>query len=75
MSTLNPYVAPRAAVADAPEQYQPVKVFSVSGRIGRARYIAYTLGVSMLLGLIGGALSAALGEAAVYVAYAVIIVV
>ena len=75
MSTVNPYIAPRAAVGDAPEQYQPVKVFSVSGRIGRARYIAYTLGISMLLGLIGGALSAAIGEAAVYIAYAVIIVI
>jgi len=74
MSTHNPYVAPRAAVDDAPEEYQPVKVFSVSGRIGRARYIAYTLGISLLLGLIGGALSAAIGETAVYIAYAAIFV-
>ncbi|OGA78403.1 MAG: hypothetical protein A3G81_05095 [Betaproteobacteria bacterium RIFCSPLOWO2_12_FULL_65_14] len=75
MSTQNPYVAPRAAVDDAPEEYQPVKVFSVSGRIGRARYIAYTLGISLLLGIVGGALSAATGEAAIYIAYAAIFVI
>lgn len=75
MSTQNPYVAPRAAVDDAPEEYQPVKVFSVSGRIGRARYIAYTLGISLLLGIIGGALSAAIGEVAIYIAYAAIFVI
>ena len=75
MSTQNPYVAPRAAVDDAPEEYQPVKVFSVSGRIGRARYIAYTLGISLLLGIVGGALSAAIGEAAIYIAYAAIFVI
>ena len=75
MSTQNPYVAPRAAVDDAPEQYQPVKLFSVSGRIGRARYIAYTLGISVLLGAIGGALGTVLGEVAVYAAYAAIFVI
>lgn len=74
MSTQNPYVAPRAAVGDAPEEYQQVKLFSVSGRIGRARYIAYTLGISLLLGTIGGALSAALGEIATFAAYAAIVV-
>lgn len=74
MST-NPYVAPRAAVDDAPEEYQPVRVFSVSGRIGRARYLAYTLGISLLLGIVGGALSAAIGEAAIYVAYGAIFVI
>lgn len=72
MATQNPYGAPRAAVDDAPEQFQPVRIFSVSGRIGRARYIAYTLGISLLLGLAGGALSAAIGEAAIFIAYGAI---
>jgi|SRR5262252_1628341 uncharacterized membrane protein YhaH (DUF805 family) len=45
MATANPYQAPRATVADTSEQYQPVKLFSASGRIGRARYIAYTVGL------------------------------
>ncbi len=73
--TQNPYVAPRAAVDDAPEEYQQVKVFSVSGRIGRARYIAYTLGISLLIGVLGGALSAAIGEVGTFAAYAVIFVI
>ncbi len=75
MSAQNPYVAPRAAVGDAPEEYQQVRLFSVSGRIGRARYIAYTLGISLLLGVIGGALSAAIGEIGIFAAYAAIFVI
>ena len=74
MSTQNPYIAPRAAVGDAPEDYQQVRVFSVSGRIGRARYIAYTLGISALFSAVGAALSAAIGEAANLVAFAAILV-
>ena len=64
MANVNPYRAPAAAVADAGDQTQPVKVFSVSGRIGRARYIAYGLGFYILFGVIGGMLAAALGGAA-----------
>jgi len=37
----NPYQAPRADVHEAPGETQPVRVFSVSGRIGRLRYIAF----------------------------------
>ena len=50
----NPYRAPAAAVADASEQYQEVRLFAVSGRIGRARYIAYTFGLSLLIMFIAG---------------------
>ena len=52
MATANPYRAPAAAVADAAEQYQPVNIYSAAGRIGRARYIAYTLGISILFGIV-----------------------
>jgi uncharacterized membrane protein YhaH (DUF805 family) len=52
-----------------------VKVFAVSGRIGRARYIAYTLGITLLLAALGGALMAAVGEIAVYAAYAAMFVI
>jgi uncharacterized membrane protein YhaH (DUF805 family) len=45
----NPYGAPRARVGDAAEQFQPVKLFAVSGRIGRARYIVYSMLVSFAL--------------------------
>ena len=59
----NPYETPRAAVAEAPVATQPVKVFSVTGRIGRARYIAYGIGFFILINLIGGMLGAMLGSA------------
>ncbi len=56
MSSVNPYQAPTAAVADVGEEVQPVRIFSVSGRIGRARYIAYTLGLTLLISILGGLL-------------------
>jgi uncharacterized membrane protein YhaH (DUF805 family) len=42
----NPYAAPRATVADVYEGdagVQPVKLWSAKGRIGRARFLAYTM--------------------------------
>lgn len=60
MATVNPYKAPAAAVADTAEQYGEVRLFSVSGRIGRARYIAYAIGLWALL-VVVVALSALLG--------------
>lgn len=59
-TNVNPYQAPGAAVADAFESVQPVKVLSASGRIGRARYIAYGTGFYILFGVLA-ALSALLG--------------
>jgi len=47
----NPYQPPRAAVADvdhASGEVQPINLWSVRGRIGRLRYLAY-LGASYLL--------------------------
>lgn len=61
MASANPYQAPGAAVADAGAEVQPVKVFSVSGRIGRLRYIAYTFGMAFLLGIIGNLVAILLG--------------
>jgi uncharacterized membrane protein YhaH (DUF805 family) len=63
MATANPYRAPAAAVADAAEQYQPVNIYSAAGRIGRARYIAYTLGISILFGVVVAAVAGGLGAA------------
>jgi uncharacterized membrane protein YhaH (DUF805 family) len=60
-NTVNPYQAPSAAVADAGNETQPVKVFSVSGRIGRARYIAYGIGFYVLFAFVAVGLGAALG--------------
>lgn len=47
-SVVNPYRAPAAALADAREQTQPVKLLSISGRIGRARYIAYSVALYLV---------------------------
>jgi len=52
-------------VSEAAGATQPVKVFSVSGRIGRVRYIAYGFGFYFLISLIGGILAAVLGKAGV----------
>lgn len=49
----NPYNAPTAdlsALSEGTGTYQP-KVFSMDGRIGRLRYLAYAMGVSMLLSI------------------------
>ena len=54
MASANPYQAPGAAVRDAGDQVQEVKVFSTEGRIGRARYIAYGIGFYFLFGIIAG---------------------
>ena len=62
MTTENPYVPPRAALADSREATQPVRIFAVSGRIGRARYIAYGLGLPVLFMALAGVAAAVMGE-------------
>jgi uncharacterized membrane protein YhaH (DUF805 family) len=59
----NPYQAPKSDVADVnrDEAYQPVRIFSTSGRIGRVRFIAYTFGLSFLCSIVAGILAAAIG--------------
>lgn len=77
-TNVNPYQAPSAAVADAGGETQPVKVFSVSGRIGRARYLAYGMGFYILFGFVAGILAAALGPVGAVltiVAWVVIVVI
>ena len=76
-TNVNPYQAPSAAVADAGDQNQPVKVFSVSGRIGRARYMAYGTGFYILFGAIAGALAlmGPVGEALTVVAWVALMVI
>ncbi len=52
MSEANPYSAPDAALDQGQEaQYQP-KVFSFNGRIGRMRYLAYGVGINILLSIV-----------------------
>ena len=73
----NPYVAPRATLDDPTEEYQPVRVFAVSGRIGRARYILYSIGLTMLIMLVAGVVAAfagPIGMAVTLVGYLAVIV-
>ena len=70
MATVNPYRAPAAAVADAGEEFQPVRIFAVSGRIGRARYIAYSMGLSFLIMFLAGLIAAFAGAAGAILALA-----
>jgi hypothetical protein len=48
MSTENRFQPPRAGVADVrgrqSSQYQPVRIWSAAGRIGRLRYLGYLMG-------------------------------
>ena len=64
---VNPYAKPNAAVAEASEDYQEVKVFATSGRIGRVRYIAYGMGIYLLFGILGGLLSIAIGAPGLWI--------
>lgn len=71
----NPYAAPRAAVADVYDggsDFQPVKLWSAKGRIGRARFMAYTIFsyfvffiAASVLGLIAGITGLARSEGAI----------
>jgi uncharacterized membrane protein YhaH (DUF805 family) len=55
--TPSPYATPNAQISDSLEEYSDLKVFSVSGRIGRARFLAWSL--VLLLATYGAMLVAA----------------
>jgi len=59
--TMNPYAAPKAAVADVhgdQARVQPVKLFSSRGRIGRLRYLSYSLVGYILFSIVVGVIVA-----------------
>lgn len=82
----NPYAAPRALVAETEDATEraPVTLLGLSGRMGRMYYLAYALGIPMLLlmavGLLAAMLSIAgagagvLGAVLVVVAYVLLLV-
>jgi uncharacterized membrane protein YhaH (DUF805 family) len=72
---VNPYAKPNAAVAEAAEEYQEVRVFSTSGRIGRVRYIAYGMGIYLLFGILGALLSFVIGQAGMVIAWVAIVII
>lgn len=61
MQTANPYQSPAARVADESEEYGEVKILSASGRLGRVRYIAYSIGITMLVYVALGVLGMIIG--------------
>jgi uncharacterized membrane protein YhaH (DUF805 family) len=66
MSAVNPYNPPRAEVSDvhpATTEFGPLKFWSAKGRIGRLRYLGWTMGASVLMAIVVGVLTAALASA------------
>ncbi|EJL72022.1 DUF805 domain-containing protein [Variovorax sp. 2RAF20] len=58
---VNPYAAPRAEVADVYDgeaRVQPVKLLSSKGRIGRLRYLSYSLVGYLLFAIVVGVIVA-----------------
>lgn len=56
----NPYSAPDAVLTGAPvddDTYEPA-IFSLHGRIGRMRYLAYSFALSLVLMLVAGIITA-----------------
>lgn len=53
----SPYAPPRAAVGDDLPEYATLKVFTIHGRIGRLRYLAWTLVLTLAMLVIGGIIS------------------
>ena len=72
---VNPYAAPKAALAEASQETQPVRLFSISGRIGRVRYIAYLIGLYLLFAIVAFAVGALAGPIAtlLWVPYVVMV--
>ncbi len=52
ISDVNPYNAPDASLDTGQQEHYQPKVFSFNGRIGRMRYLAYSIGVNFLLMLV-----------------------
>jgi uncharacterized membrane protein YhaH (DUF805 family) len=55
----NPYSTPKAQVSGAKGEFGEVKIFSAKGRIGRVRYIGYSIGLTLLIGMLIAGLGAA----------------
>jgi len=66
MQNRNPYASPRAQVADAggDEDYGEVSIFGAGGRLGRLRYIGYSMGLTILFSIAIGIVAAVAGQQA-----------
>ncbi|KFE53394.1 DUF805 domain-containing protein [Pseudomonas syringae] len=76
----SPYAPPRASVSEPIEEYGELKIFGIQGRLGRLRYLAWTLvlmiaslsviglcAMVMSVSLIGGGLLMTVASAAAFV--------
>jgi type IV pilus assembly protein PilA len=85
MQNRNPYAAPKANVAGGDvgdEDYGEIKIFSAQGRIGRVRYIGYSMALTLLAWILIGisaAVAVPIGQSALvlvvalgYVAFLVV---
>ena len=60
----SPYAPPRASVGDDLPEHSTLKVFTINGRIGRLRYLAWTLVLTLvLLAVIGAVFTVGVGIA------------
>jgi uncharacterized membrane protein YhaH (DUF805 family) len=65
MTTAGIYSAPAARVADpASGGYSRINIWSLKGRLGRVRYIAYSIGIGLLTNIVSTASIALGGETA-----------
>ena len=55
----SPYAPPRAAVGDDLPEYAELKIFTIHGRIGRLRYLAWTLALTVAMLVASGILATA----------------
>ena len=53
----SPYAPPRAAVGDNLPEFATLKVFTIHGRIGRLRYLAWTLALTVAMLVAAGIIS------------------
>jgi uncharacterized membrane protein YhaH (DUF805 family) len=79
MSQYNQYQTPQSQVdRGSVQQFSEPKVFGVSGRIGRVRYLAYSIGVSfavmVVAAMISGAFSAVLGDTGALIGGTVLVI-
>lgn len=68
----NPFVPPEAALEDSRDSADTafqLNLFSSAGRIGRIRYLGYSMGLSILIMLATGALAALVWEGLFLVGY------
>lgn len=59
-NSVNPYAAPNSDTGNVDQGYGTVKMFSVSGRLGRVRYLGYLMAVMLVLWL-GGSVVIGIG--------------